>query len=416
MNKISDLPVVDCHNDTMMKVIDHNTWLPVTDLGGTSNFHIDLEKLNKGGLNAPFFAAYTEGYYKDVPKSLSRTLAIINALYWTEEKNKGAIKISPSYDQIIESVNQGKIAAIPTIEGAYSIDEDNYKYLLNQYYDIGIRVIGFNWNYSNYLGEGAAREYSDNLKTKSQGGLTDLGRKTLSQMEDMGILLDVSHMSENTFWDVMESAKKPIIATHSGVFEIKDHRRNLKDDQILAIKENGGLVGLVPCPAFISYEDEAKLQDLLDHIDYVVKLIGVDHVGIGSDFDGASLPIDLKDSSEYYKIFEGLRSMGYSDKDIRKISGENVLNLLRENESLNLVDRESIVNIEMGQRLNDGFIIFDPEKRCGRVILDGIIVSSGELEYTIKPDLKEKYHIISFEIEVDGRLKRDTKIFYINGR
>src|SRR5699024_9104431 len=125
--------------------------------------------------------------------------------------------------------------AIPTIEGAYGIDKDNYLELVKQWKDLNIKVIGFNWNYSNNLEEGAAEVYADE-KTKSQGGLTDLGIDTLALMKKLGIGVDVSHMNEETFWGVVENVNNPIIATHSGAYRMKEHKRNLKDSQLKAIK------------------------------------------------------------------------------------------------------------------------------------------------------------------------------------
>ena len=347
--------VIDGHNDTTTKVINEKSWLPENDIGEETENQIDLLKLDNGGLDIAMFSAYTGGYYKNSAKSLSRTLALINALYWVEENNKEKFEIVHDSHRIRE-IFQEKLGAIPTIEGAYALVEDNYLGLLEQFRDLAIKVIGFNWNYSNDLGEGIGQVYSDG-KTKSLGGLTDLGKKVLSQMKRLGIAIDISHMNEETFWGVVENVHNPIIATHSGVYNIRQHKRNLKDEQLQAIKDSNGIVGVVFYPAFISDKDKAYVDDIVDHIDYIAELIGVDHVGLGSDYDGASLPEDMKDSSEIYKITEKLGKKGYSNEDIKKILGENYLRVFKEVESNRDKVEDLDLNIETSYKM--GSIVKD---------------------------------------------------------
>src|SRR5699024_10971073 len=281
-----------------------------------------IPKLQSGGLNAPFFAAYTSGYYDNNPRSISRTLALINALYWTEEQNPNDLRITTATKEIRQAIRDNKIAAVPTIEGAYSMEEHNGIGLLHQYNDLGIRAIGFNWNYSNALGEGADRVYGDPDRTPSEGGLTDLGAEVAREMNKLGIVIDVSHMSRNTFWDVMEVAAAPVIASHSGVNAIKDHQRNLTDEQLLALKENDGVINIVFYPVFLTDNPQGYVEDVVDHIDYAVNLIGIDHVGLGSDFDGASMPADLQDASQLPEITKELVKRGYTKSEIEKILGK----------------------------------------------------------------------------------------------
>ena len=188
LGSVFEKPIIlDSHNDSMLNVVDEETWLPIINLAGNTTFHIDIPKLKKGGLNIPFFAAFTEGYGKNIKKSISRTLALINALHFTEEKNLDSFKITSSLKDIIDTVNKGKIAAVPTIEGAYSLNEDYSLELLNQYNDLGIKLITLTWNYSNNLGEGAESIYNDVSKTASSGGLTKLGEKIILEMNRLEI-------------------------------------------------------------------------------------------------------------------------------------------------------------------------------------------------------------------------------------
>ncbi|MBC8591624.1 dipeptidase [Wansuia hejianensis] len=429
--------IVDGHNDTMMKVIDNKTWLPKVNIGRSTDNHIDILKLKKGGLNVPFFAAFTHGYYENTTKSISRTLATINALYWTEKNNPDTFKITTSIKDILAATKDNKIAAVPTIEGAYSLDKYNGIELLNQYYDLGIRVLSLTWNYSNELGEGANRIYGDPLKTESKGGLTNLGRQVIQEMNKIGMVLDVSHLAESTFWDVISTTDAPIIASHSGVYALKEHPRNLNDKQLFALKENGGVVAVVLCSEFLTNNEQAYISDFVDHIDYIVKLIGVDHVGIGSDFDGSRIPIDLKDSSQIYKITQELLRREYGEKDIEKILGKNLLRVLEQVENRKKPRKinhniEIIPEYKMGQiiknrtpilksRIKGEISDIDVEK--SRIVLDGIpyrLDYDYELStvyYKVKKPLEERFHVVSFEIYNNtGMVKKDTIIFYIQDK
>lgn len=423
--------ILDTHNDTMMKVVDEDTWLPKVDLGKSTPFHIDIPKLKSGGLNIPFFAAFTSGYNESTERSISRTLSLINALYFTEKNNPDTFKIAKNLNDIVATVNEGKISAVPTMEGAYSLDDDHSLELIHQYYDLGIKAIGLTWNYSNNLGEGASKIYGDVKKTASSGGLTDLGEKIVLQMNRLGIIVDVSHMDDSTFWDVIKVSKSPVIASHSGVDAIKNHNRNLSDEQLKALADNGGVVNIVFYPGFLK-DGDVYLSDMVEHIDYVVDLIGIDHVGIGSDFDGARMPKDLKDSSEMHKIREELEHRRYSGSDIEKIFGKNTLRVLKDVEN-NADITYSIPNINIRPGYNMGEMItrdtpviaadidgFD-EDLVYNIILDGkryeaiIDKTSASISLEVKEPLKEKFHVLTFEAkDIDRNINRETRIFYIN--
>ena len=428
--------VVDGHNDTMMNIIDEKTWLPIIDIGDETSNHIDIPKLKAGGLNVPFFSAYTKGYYNNTQRSLSRTLALINALYWTQEKNPNTFKIIRSVGEIQKVICEEKIAAVATIEGAYSLNKENAIELIKQYYDLGIKLVGFNWNYSNELGEGASRIYPDDLGIKSTGGLTKLGEEVTRKMNELGMVVDVSHMDEGTFWGVINTSRSPIIASHCGVYQLKNHKRNLKDEQLKALAKNGGVVGIVLYPNFLKDSNIAYIKDYVDHIDYVVKLIGVDYVGIGSDFDGASLVEDMKDSSEFYKITKELIKRGYNEDEIKKILGKNMLRVLKEVEDLgkaNLNTPKLKLNIIPDYKMGERILDYTPLIRARienpnninmseldyKIIVDGI---SHKAEYNkdesimylkINESLKEKFHLVTFQISHGGKeAKRETRIFY----
>lgn len=428
-----DSIIVDAHNDTMMKIVDDDTWLPYMDIGHESTNQIDINKMRAGNLSVGFFAAYSSAYYGRETRSTSRTLALINALYASERNNPHIIKIASNFKDIESGVLDGKIVAVPTIEGAYSLTKENAIELLGQYKDLKVKAIGFTWNYSNQLAEGTYKAFADANGTPSPAGLTDLGIQVLEEMNSLGMIIDVSHLSVDSFFDVVKHSKAPIIASHSGVYSIKAHTRNLTDNQLLAIKENGGLVGVVLYPEFLGEDGNVYISDFVDHVDYIVDLIGIDHVGLGSDFDGATMPNDLEDVSDIYKITDELYRRGYSRQDIQKFLGKNTLKLIKEVEYLGKDKNES--SIKILSEINMGDMI-SPDKRdftarveepsslkldSIRVILNGIEKTStfdesqGIISMKINEPLKEKFNVLTFEVkDKDDLIKRETLIFYVN--
>lgn len=429
--------IADSHIDTMMNVLNESTWLPEVDIGENTSLHADIPKLEEGGINVGFFAAFTDGYYDNNPRSISRTLALIHALYWMEENNQDHFQIAKTTFDIWKTIKAGKIAAVPTIEGAYSLEEHNAIELLHQYYDLGIKAIGFNWNYSNALGEGANKIYGDPARTPSNGGLTKLGAQVATEMNKLGMVIDVSHMSENTFWDVLEVTNAPIMATHSGVKALRNHQRNLTDEQLIALAENGGVVGIVFYPVFLTDKPSAYVTDIVDHIDYAVNLIGIDHVAIGSDFDGSDMPSDLQDATELYKITDELQNRGYSDEEIEKILGKNTLRLLLEVEKAATsnpyakgLDFEINPEYRMGEMIEETTPTLEAtidgpantiETLDFRVIVDGVAYepeydnNSATLSFKLTEPLTEHFHVVTFEAaDKDGTVQRATRIFYLN--
>jgi membrane dipeptidase len=427
-----DSVVVDSHNDTMMKIVDEETWLPSIDLRGDTQLQVDFKKLRAGNLSVPFFAAYSSSFYGNSDRSISRTLALINALYHTQKHNRDILKIASSYEDIESAVLERKIAAVPSIEGAYSISEKNGVELLKQYDDLGIKAIGFTWNYSNALGEGLYRSYGDKDGTFSQGGLTELGKTIVAEMNRYGMIIDVSHLAETTFWDVIEASELPLIASHSGAFSVFIHERNIKDDQILAIKENGGVIGVVYFTDFIAKPGMASVEKIVDHIDYIAKLAGVDHVGLGSDFDGAQMPRDLIDASGIYKITEELARRGYSEGDIKKVLGLNMLRVIKENDKARIHNKE-LEGVSINPMVQMGEILitktptlkatvagYEGKELSFRIIINGIPyqtkVEDGYITHRINEKLKEKFYVVTFEAsDRDGGTLRETRIVYIEG-
>ncbi|QDI92193.1 membrane dipeptidase [Salicibibacter halophilus] len=426
-----DSTVVDSHIDTYMHALDETTWLPDTDIGEETPFDFDIPKGQEGGLDVPYMAAYTPGYYENTPRSISETLAKINAVYWTEDNNPDDWMVTSSYDDIKQAVTEGQIAAVPTIEGGYSMEEENAIELLHQYDDLGVKALGYTWNTSNALGEGADRVYNDPDETPSDGGLTELGEEVTKEMNDLGMMIDVSHMARTTFWDVIEASDDPVIASHSGTNELLDHQRNLTDEQMEALADNGGVLGVVFYPVFLTEDSEGYVDDVVDHIDHAVDVMGIDHVALGSDFDGAAMPEDLQDASELNKITEELENRDYSDEDIEKILGQNHLRVLEEveqEEETVDTDLNLTPSIEMGGQVDDNTPVLEADvegeaanESSYRTVVDGIEYEpqfdeeTSTVSLEMDEPLKERFHVVTFEAETEnGETERETTIFYVD--
>jgi membrane dipeptidase len=286
-----------------------------------------------------------------------------------------------SYAELLQAVKQHKIAAMFGVEGGHMIENDLSK--LEALYNRGTRYLTLTHNVAPSWATSAADETNPNpvigngLNSEGKKGLTEFGKQVVNRMNELGMMIDVSHLGDQSFWDVIKITTKPIIASHSSVYKLVPHRRNLKDEQIKAIAKNAGVIQVNFNPGFIDssfgakesaffkthaaesdsltkagmdewymmnflykkYAAEAEpmrppLSMLIDHIDYIVKLVGVDYVGLGSDFDGINLtPQQLDDVTTYPLITKALVEKGYSKKDINKILGGNLLRVLKANET-----------------------------------------------------------------------------------
>ena len=430
--------VIDTHNDTMTLVLNGSSWLPENDPGlGLPNAQLDLPKMRAGGLNAAFFAAYTNAYAADYAQGAgeranSRILSLLNALYWVESKNPHTFGIAKTPQEIAALHNAGKLAGVPAIEGAYSLTGDNAPELLRQYKDLGVACIALCWNTSNALGEGINGLYIDN--NPSSGGLTALGAEVVKEMNRLGIAVDVSHMNEATLRGVTGISRAPILASHSNAWGVFNHARNLKDEQMLAIAASGGVVQMNFYTGFLGPAGRQDVKALVDHIDYAVKLIGVDHVGLGSDFDGGAMPADLPDASYYYRITEELYERGYLREDIEKILGQNTLRAMRAIEEMAEIPPrggEALdirADFDMGAIFNERAPLFTAAVWGNQIditgfyaVLDGITYTpeydsaSGRLSFKPAQPLQEAFHVITFAGQnTFGQETRETKIICID--
>jgi membrane dipeptidase len=364
-----DAILVDTHNDFLSKAVDENRVFD-TNLQGIT--HTDLARMLEGGVKVQVWSIFCDDHYgkgsafKYANRELDTLFAIV-------ARNPKTMQIVYNYKELITAVRDHKIACMSGVEGGHMI-EDNLDYL-DSFYNRGVRYMTLSWNNSTSWSTSALDETVQRFKVTPYG-LTDFGRQVVKKMNRLGMIVDISHVGEKTFWDVIATTNKPVIASHSSVYKLCPVFRNLKDDQIKAIAKNGGVIqinffsgfldstymgkydsfvkihraeydsmfslqksGMVAGDYFSKkYKDDfermrAPFSLLLDHIDYVVRLVGVDYVGLGSDFDGIdSAPAGLDGVEDFPKITEGLLKRGYSEKDIKKILGGNFLRVLKANE------------------------------------------------------------------------------------
>ena len=305
----------DAHCDTVQKI---------TDFGGglfENTYYIDIKRiLNTKHKHIQVFAAFIDKK-NDALAPFSRCGQMIDRYYAEIERNKGLISHCNGFDNIKTALGNGKIASLLSVEGGEAIEGSLEK--LSELYFRGVRILTLCWNYSN--------EITGSIAEENGGGLSAFGKAVVRKMNDLGMLIDVSHISEKGFWDVLETTKKPIAATHSNSKSICRHKRNLSDEQIRGVIKNGGCIGINLYSKFLSEKGTcAGITDILRHIEHILSLGGENNIGFGSDFDGMdSLPNGIENVGDIHKIFDEMRRIGYSESLIKKISSENFLNLMQ---------------------------------------------------------------------------------------
>ncbi len=372
--------VVDTHNDIPTTAIDKGVSFDQNLAGKT---HSDLQRMKAGGVDVQMFSIWCDGL-KEHPYAWANR-EIDTVLAWTN-RNPNKMMTAFTTKEMFSAVKEKKLGVLFGLEGGHMIENDLNK--LEALYKRGVRYMTLTWNNSTDWATSALDETTAPPKSSPAGrtfkdsarrkGLTEFGRQVVKRMNELGMMVDLSHVGEQTFWDAINTTTKPVIVSHSCVYTLCPHRRNLKDDQIKAIGKNGGVIHLNFYSGFIDssferrteifnnnhkaerdsllkqnpepyfadvflfekYPTEVKdlrppLSLLIDHLDYIVKLIGVDHVGLGSDYDGVnSLPQQLDDVTAMPLITKELLQRGYSKKDIRKILGANFLRIFEANEPI----------------------------------------------------------------------------------
>src|SRR6266567_533173 len=359
--------VLDTHDDTTQRFFSKDYDIGKRNPGG----HVDIPRMREGGMNAIFFSIWIDGRIMG-PPAVQKALDQIDAVHENVRRNSKDMAFCRTADDVRRAHAQGKIAALMGVEGGHMIGNDIR--IVRIFSDLGVRYMTLSHFYND--------EWADSSTDKpAHNGLTDYGKDIVREMNRQGIMVDISHVSDKTFFDALEVSKAPLIASHSSCRALCNHPRDMSDDMIKALAAKGGVIqinyersfidqaykeaydrvagGVVAATEKITQEcsgDEdcvsRKLKDLetqmdasgalprvswetiIEHIDHVVKLVGPDYVGLGSDFDGATMPDGMEDCSKLPKITEALMRKGYKDEDIRKILGGNLLRVMEQNEKV----------------------------------------------------------------------------------
>lgn len=307
--------IVDGHCDTIQVALDKKIDLENESLS------FNLKQAKEKAPILQMTAAFVNPSYRN---SFQRACNIIE--YFERQKQKySEVLLQVKTKEDIERVKkEKKVGCLLTIENGSAIEDklENVDY----FYGKGIRVMSITWNEDNLLGCGA--------QTKQDNGLTEFGEAYIRKLNQKKIIVDVSHSSEKTFWDTINLSERPVVATHSCCYSLCKHPRNLKDEQIKAIAKNKGIIGVCYCNSFLSETGSASTKDIAKHISYISNLVGVDYVGLGSDFDGLEeehIPANLKGIGEIDNLIQELRNVGFYENEIEKIMGENWIRVLEEN-------------------------------------------------------------------------------------
>ncbi len=308
--------VIDAHCDTVSLLEKEEYDFAVRNKTG----HMDLPRLQEGEVNLQVFAIYQEEHYKP-GGALKRTLLLLSKFKEAVSRNSDKISLVKEYGEIAEIVNANKIAALLSLEGGDALEGEVE--LLEIFFSLGVRMLGLTWNNRNFLADGVAEEGTG-------GGLTVAGRKIIKLCNSKKILVDLAHISSQGYKEAIALSYKPVVVSHANSRQLCAHRRNLTDEQLKLLKENGGVIGISFCPYFIKEKNPA-MEDLLNHFTYIADLIGVDYIGLGSDFDGIDITLPtLNSTAGLPTLTAGLFQKGFSKEEVAKILGGNFLRVLQE--------------------------------------------------------------------------------------
>lgn len=354
--------IVDGHNDITSMMVDDDY-----DLGTPSQgkYHTDIARMKQGGITGEFFSIYVDRKYAKEGGSARRALDMIDQVFRAAERHPESISMAVSVADIRRAKRERKVAALMGIEGGHAIE--NSLAALRDFYRLGVRYMTLTHNNTNDWADACCDDSRHN-------GLSDFGKEVVAEMNRLGMFIDISHVSDKTMNDVLDITRAPVIASHSSARAFSNHRRNIPDELLRRIARNGGVVMINFYPVFLDqkaydaqrarterlkpqtdalnarFKDDPKrleeetnkllaanplpptpLSVLIDHIDHVAKVAGVDYVGLGSDFDGVPyLPVGIDDIAGLPNITYELLRRGYSERDIRKILGENLLRAFTE--------------------------------------------------------------------------------------
>ena len=309
--------IVDSHCDTLSRAWKMHRDLDILPPPAQS----DLGRMRTAGVNLQFLSVFVD--LNSRPPSLREYLQQIEFFHQQMEKYAKIVRPVCIVSDIDQAKKKGQLAALLCIEGGEALQGDLV--LLQAFYRLGVRSLGLTWNCRNALADGVGER-------NTRGGLTSFGRSVVREMNRLGMLIDVSHLSEAGFWDVLEISSSPVIASHSNCQSVHDHPRNLTDEQLKGLAKNGGAVGITLVNQFLGPErPRPSLQAVLEHLEHAASIMGLEHVGIGTDFDGVDEPVqELEEVTKLPLLIEGMLNQGFTEGMIRKIMGENYLQIINQ--------------------------------------------------------------------------------------
>ncbi|MCI6276701.1 MAG: dipeptidase [Clostridium sp.] len=311
------MKLIDLHCDTISHFMGENTEVTLK----RNNLSVDLEKLKQGDYLAQTFALFVNKEHVKSPHDYCMKMA--EKFFQEIDKNSSLIALARNYDEIIKNEKEGRLSAILSIEEGATI-EGNLKNL-KDFYDMGVRMMTLTWNYENEIG------YPNKGEENHTKGLKPFGVETVEYMNELGMLVDVSHLSDGGFYDVAKISRKPFIATHSNARSVTGHMRNLTDDMIKILSNKGGVTGINFCSAFMGdHGDNTYIEDMIKHIKHIRNVGGIDVLAIGTDFDGISSKVEIDNASQMGKLVQALDKAGFKEEDIEKLYYKNALRLIKD--------------------------------------------------------------------------------------
>ena len=364
--------VIDTHADTPQRFLDRG--FDIANSDPSDKGEISLDKVKAGGLGAEFFSIWVDPATTPPGNYTQRALDLIDSVYQQAQRHPDRMMMAYSAADIERARQEKKFAALMGVEGGHAIQDDIH--VLADFYRLGVRYMTLSWSNTNDWADSSGD--IDDPKVQHHNGLTDFGQQVVLEMNRLGMMVDISHVADKTFYDAVSTSKAPVIASHSAARALTNAPRNMTDDMLRALAKNNGVVMVNFCSCFVDedfrkaektqekdmqdavqtfvakekaagkapqYIDTEPIQEewlakisrpplksLVDHIDHIAKVAGVDHVGLGSDFDGVSgaLPSEIDSAADLPKITQALIDRGYSDSDIRKILGGNLLRVMKD--------------------------------------------------------------------------------------
>lgn len=328
MNNEDNCKTIDMHCDTLMRAYFRDK----DDLFTCPEFDLDISRMIKSGMMAQFFAIFVpsakvyaryEKEYKGDDEYIDKCASIFNH---TVQKHADVLAKATSAKEILDNYASHKVSAILTMEDGVAVQGDMKK--LDYFHSLGVRALSLTWNYENCFGYPNSKD-----PEIMQKGLKDFGKEAVKHMQEIGMLVDVSHLSDGGFYDVYKLSKVPFIATHSNARALCNHSRNMTDDMILKLHEKGGVMGINICPDFLDDtpgNKDSKISRLCDMIEHEKEIAGIEVCAIGTDIDGTHGNFEMKGPCDSNKLFDELIRRGFSTSDIEKIAYKNIIRVMNE--------------------------------------------------------------------------------------